>query len=272
MNDTLYHYIDPGFSHTAVGNYTLLLLLGPASYSLAIMHGQQLMVWRKTAPLNELTQHGSEVQEVLDFKYQDVITGICSPWFTLVPEDLFDTETATEAARYLDVALTDRIFAQPFDQHNQVIFKANEAMTTAAARLDLQKVVFAASGWLQVIAANAPSNNDLHLQLFEDRFDVAYFRHEKLYLYNTFEYTHEEELAYYTVFACQQLKLDLSLTTVILSGAIDANDQRFSPLLSNIFKAVEITTLKAAGIPVGLSAHQLLALTALPLCASLVDA
>jgi len=272
MNDTLYHYIDPGFSHTAVGNYTLLLLLSPASYNLAIMQGQQLMVWRKTAPLSELTQPGSEVQEVLDFKYRDVLIGISSPWFTLIPDELFDTVTATEAARYLDVSIADSVFAQPLDEHNQVVFKANEELSTAAARYDLQKVVFAASGWIQTIAANSPSEHQVFLQVFDDRFDLAYFRQEKLHLYNTFEYTHEDELAYYTVFACQQLKLDLSLITVVLSGAVEANDQRFSPLLNDIFKAVEITPLRVATIPQTLPAHQLLALTALPLCASLADA
>jgi len=272
MNDTLYHYIDPGFSHTAVGNYTLLLLLGPANYSLAIMQGQQLMVCRKTSPLSELSQPGSEVQEVLDFKYKDVITGVCTPYFTLIPEDLFEPDTATEAARYLDVTVADSVFAQPLDQHNQIVFKANEALSTAAARFDLQKVVFAASGWIQAIAANTPLGYQLYLQVFEDRFDLAYFKQGKLHLYNTFEYTHEEELAYYTVFACQQLKLDLSLITVILSGTVDTGNERFGPLLNRIFKAVEIAQIKVAVIPDTLPAHQLLALTALPLCASLVDA
>jgi len=272
MNDTIYHYIDPGFSHTAVGNYTLLLQLGLASYTLAVMQGQQLMVWRKTAPLSELTQAGSEVQEVLNFNYQDVITGISTPWFTLVPEHLFDTDNATEVARYLDVNLADTVFAQPLDQDNQVVFKTSAALSIAAGRFDLQKVVFAASGWLQVIAANNPSGYHIYLQVFEDHFDMAYFRQGKLYFYNTFEYTHEEELAYYTVFACQQLKLDISLITVILSGAVNINDERFTPILSYIFKGVDMNTLSVATIPANLPAHQLLALTALPLCASLADA
>lgn len=272
MNDTLYHYIDPGFSHTAVGNYTLLLLLGPASYSLAVMHGQQLMVWRKTAPLNELTQSDSEVQEVLNFKYADVLTSVSTPCFTLVPEELFDAETTTEAARYLDVHPADVVFAQPLDQHNQVVFKIDSTLATAASRLNLQRVMFAASGWIQAIAANQPSGYQLYLQIFDDRFDIAYFRQGKLHLYNTFEYTHEDELAYYTVFACQQLKLDMSLITVILSGVADSSDHRFTPILNNIFKAVELNELSVAAFPENLPAHQLLAITALPLCASLADA
>lgn len=272
MNDTLYHYIDPGFSHMAVGNYTLLLLLDAAHFQLAVMQGQKLMVWRKTAPLHEFNQPGSEAQEVLNFKYGEVITGVCTPYFTVIPEELFSEDTATQAARYLDVQLTDSIFAQPLDTYNQVVFKINETLSTAAARFDLQKVVFGASGWLQAIAANTPSAYNLYLNLYESRFELAFFRHGKLHLYNTFEYTHEEELAYYTVFACQQLKLDLAMVNVILSGAVAPADRRYHNLLGSMFKSVELSTISIANIPDTLPAHQLLSLTALPLCASLADA
>jgi len=270
MNDTLYHYIDPGFSHTAVGNYTLLLLLDAANFQLAVMQDQKLLVWRKIAPLSEFTQPGSEVQEVLNFKYHEVITGICTPYFTLIPEELFEADNITEVARYLDVQVSDSVFAQPLDAHNQIIFKANQAINAAAARFDLQKVVFGASGWLQAIAANTPLAYHLYLNLHEGHFDLAYFKHGKLHLYNTFEYTHEDELAYYTVFACQQLKLDLPLLTLVLSGAVTPGNSYVT--LGGIFKAVEINTITVATIPQTLPVHQLLALTALPLCASLADA
>jgi hypothetical protein len=272
MNDTLYHYIDPGFSHTAVGNYTLLLLLGTADFQLAVMQDQKLLVWRKTAPLAEFTQPGGEVQEVLGFEYRDVITGICTPYFTLVPEELFDPSITTEVARYLDVQLTDSVFAQPLDTHNQIVFKTNKALSTAAARFDLQKVVFGASGWIQAIAANTPLAYNLYLNLHDDRFDLAYFRQGKLHLYNTFEYTHEDELAYYTVFACRQLKLNVAQHTVVISGALTATNDGCITLLGSIFDAVEINSITVATIPQTLPVHQLLALTALPLCASLADA
>jgi hypothetical protein len=272
MNDTLYHYIDPGFSHTAVGNYTLLLLLGAADFQLAVMQDQKLLVWRKTALLSEFDQPGSEVQEVLNFKYREVITGIYTPYFTLIPEELFEEAGITEVARYLDVEVTDSVFAQPLDAHNQVVFKANQVIGTAAARFDLQKVVFGASGWIQAIAANMTLAHNVYLDLHDGRFDLAYFRHGKLYLYNTYEYTHEDELAYYTVFACRQLKLNVALHTVVISGTLTAANDGCITLLGSIFKAVEINTTTVATLPQTLPVHQLLALTALPLCASLADA
>ncbi|MFD1257006.1 DUF3822 family protein [Mucilaginibacter terrae] len=271
MNDTLYHYIDPDFNHTQVGNYTLLLLLSSDNFSLAVMHRQKLMVWRKTAPLAEFTQPG-EVQEVLNFAYREVITGLVSPNFTLIPQSLFEEDGVSDVARYLDVQPTDHIFVQPLDADNQVIFKTVEAIITAASRFDLNNALFGATGWIKAIAANQPSAYHLYLNLNDHRFEVAYFKHGKLYLYNTFEFTHEDELAYYTVFVSQQLKLDMSTITVVLGGNIATGDKRYHTILGDIFKTVELNTLTVAHIPESLPQHQLLSLTALQLCASLADA
>ena len=270
MDDTLYHYIDPGFSHTQVGNYTLLLLLSPVNFSLAIMHSHKLMVWRKTAPLLEFTQPG-EVQEVLGFSYHNVITGVTSTHFTLVPLSLYEQDAVADIARYLDVQPTDTVFAQQLDANNHVVFKTGEDITKAAARFNLSRAVFGAAGWLQALAINSPSDYNLYLNLSTDRFEVTYFKHGNLHLYNTFEFTHEDELAYYTAFVCQQLKLDMSTITVILSGNITAGDNRYHQILSDFFKAVELNTITVADIPESLPKQQLLALTALPLCASLAD-
>jgi len=271
MNDTLYHYIDPGFNHTQVSNYTLLLLLNPVSFSLAVMHGQKLMVWRKSALLSELNQPG-EVQEVLGFAFKNVITGIRSAHFTLVPNELFDNNSVTDVARYLNVHTTDTVFAQPLNADNHIVFKINEAVTMAAARYDLPKALFGAAGWLQAIATNNPLASQLYVNLTDGICEVAYFKQGKLHLYNTFAFTHEDELAYYTIFVCQQLNLEVSTVTVILSGDVEPGDNRYHNLLGNFFNAVELNNIVVANIPETMPKHQLLALTALTQCASLADA
>jgi hypothetical protein len=271
MNDTLYHYIDPGFSHTQVGNYTLLLLLNPVNFSLAVMHKEKLMVWRKTAPLSELNMPG-EVQEVLGFSYQEVVPGITSANFALVPQSLFETDNVADVARYLNVQPTDTVFAQPLDADNHIVFKANATLTKAAARFDSGKIVFGAGGWIKAIALHTPSNYNLYLNVNDGQLQIAHFRHSKLHLYNTFEISHEDELAYYTAFVCQQLKLDMALTTIVLSGDITNGNTGYHQILGDIFKTVELNDITVAEIPQGLPKHQLLPLTALQLCASLADA
>jgi hypothetical protein len=270
MNDLLYHYIDPAFNHLEVNSYKLLLWVGDKKFSLAVMHHNKLMVWRKPAPLAELTQAG-EVQEVLNFKYHEVITGISSPYFTLVAQSLFNESQVKDIARYLDVAPTDTVYAQPLDAFNQVIFKASEALTQAIKSFDVTQAVFGPSGWIQAVEANQPSADELYLNVNDDRIEIAHFDKGRLNLFNTFEFTHEDELAYYAVFVCQQLKLDLRTIAVKLSGDIAAGDERYQHLLQDIFGAVSLNTLAVATLPEHLPQHQLLALTALSLCASLAD-
>jgi hypothetical protein len=271
MNDSLYHYIDPEFSHQQVNNYKLLLMVNEASFSLAIMHRNKLMVWRKPAPLTELNQPG-EVQEVLNFGYHEVITGINSPYFTLIAESLFNADQVKDVARYLDVAPADVVYAQPLDAFNHVVFKVPESLSQALNKFDVKQAVFGASGWIQAIEANQPSANEVYLNLHEGRVEIAHFDKGRLNLFNTFEFTHEEELAYYAVFVCQQLKLDLHTLDIKLSGDIAPGDERYQHLLQNIFGTVSLNTLAVTSIPERLPQHQLLALTALTLCASLADA
>jgi len=270
MNDSLYHYIDPEFSHLQVNSYKLLLMVDDKSFSLTLLHRHKLMVWRKPAPLAELSQPG-EVQEVLNFTYQEVIMGINTPFFTLVAESLFNESQVKDTARYLDVAPADTVFAQPLDAYNHVIFKTPETLMQAIKKFDVKQMVFGPSGWIQAIEANQPSADELYLNLNNGRVEIGYFNQGKLSLFNTFEFTHEDELAYYAVFVCQQLKLELKKLAIKLSGDIPAGEERYHHLLQDIFGTVSFNTLAVANVPEHLPQHQLLALTALSLCASLAD-
>ncbi|MBS7564553.1 DUF3822 family protein [Mucilaginibacter sp. Bleaf8] len=269
MDDTLYHYIDPGFSHTQVHNYTLVVLIGSAQFSLAIVHQHKLMVWRKPAPLSELAQPG-EVQEVLNFAYQSILSGAKSSAFTLVPQPLFKTETVAQVARFLDVQPQDTVFAQPLDTENHIVFKLNETSTMAAARFDLGQTLFGASGWIQAIAGNQPSEYNLYININENRFDLVYFRQGKLLLFNTFECANADELAYYTLFVTEQLNLTAADVNVLLSGSVNEGDA-YVQRLANFYKSATINSVQVIDIPEHLPKHQLLALSALTLCASLAD-
>ncbi len=271
MNDALYHYIDPSFSHLQVGHYTLTLLVGHESFSLAVLHGQQMMVWRKDAPLDELTSPG-EVQEVLNFNYQEVITAVRSANFTLVPQLVFEEDGVTDIARFLDVHATDTVMAQPLDDNNEVVFKIARTQAEALKRFGTARALFGAKGWLKAIANAQPSNHEMYVNVCDGQFDIAYFQNGVLQLFNTFEFGHEDELAYYAAFICQQLKLEMGNVTLILSGLIAEGDQRYTDLLSTMFKSVQLNTTTVANIPDRFAKHQLLALTSLPLCASLADA
>ncbi|WP_158824849.1 DUF3822 family protein [Mucilaginibacter lacusdianchii] len=269
MDDTLYHYIDPGFSHLEVHNYTLLVLINPTQFSLAVVHQHKLMVWRKPGLLSELNQPG-EVQEVLNFNYQNIISGVTSSDFTLIPDALYQEADVASIARYLDVQSQDTVFAQPLDADNRIVFKLNQTATLAAARFDLSKTIFAASGWIKAIADTQPSGYDLYININENQADLVYFRHGKLLLFNTFECTNADELAYYALFVAEQLKLTPADTNVIVNGLISEGNA-YHNRLSNFFKLAALSTVQLLDMPEHLPKQELLTLSALTLCASLAD-
>ncbi|QJD95028.1 DUF3822 family protein [Mucilaginibacter robiniae] len=270
MNDTLINYTDPVFNHEQTSACNLLLLIDAETFSLAITNQEKLLVWAQQCPLQELTQP-NQLHALLTAPYHQVITGLCATGFTLIPEPLYDGHDVSAIARYLDVQPHETVLAQPLDHDNRVIFKTTENLMMAIARFDIQKALFAPSGWIQAIAGSNPSGYNLYININVNSFDLVYFRQGKVLLFNTYEITHEDELTYYTLFTVKQLKLDPGTLSVFLSGMTEMDEQYFSRL-STFFSRVILSPINVLNIPQLLPAHQLLSLTALSLCASLVDA
>lgn len=270
MNDTFYHYVDAGFNHEQANRYTLLLLAGDSNFTFAITEQQKLMAWSKPQPLTTLKQPDA-INGILHLNYQQIIAGLPGYDFTLVPEALYRDNSIAQIARYLDVKADDKVIAQPLDTENRIIFKITPKVSEALAPIELSKAIFNATGWIQAVGRHQPSGYDLYLNINESRFDILYYRQGKLMLYNNFEITHEDELAYYTLFAVQQLNLDPATLTVNLSGAIASGDNRYQNRLAEFFKTVILNTLTVVDFPAQLPAHQLLPVTALSLCVSLVE-
>lgn len=270
MNDTLINYTDSTFNHEQTGTCTLLLLIDAEIFSLAIVNQEKLLVWIRQCPLQELTQP-NQLNTFLTAPYRRVITGLSATGFMLLPEDLYDANEISPIARYLDVQPGETVLVQPLNDDNRIVFKTPESLLLNIARFDIQKAIFSASGWVQAIAGSNPSGYNLYININANSFDLVYFRQGKVLLFNTYEITHEDELVYYTLFAVKQLKLDAGTLTILLSGLVETDDRYFSRL-STFFSKVVLNPLTVISVPQQVPSHQLLALTALSLCASLVDA
>jgi len=270
MNDSLYTFKDAGFDNQQATDCSLLLLIADDHFSFAITREQQLMAWGRRCALNELTEP-HELADVLALNYQNVITGVQPDAFTLLPESLYQSALASDAARYLNVQAIDTVFAQPLDVHNRIVFKINETVTAAAAGFDLRKAIFGPAGFVKCIAVNQPSAYHLYININYRTFDVAYFRQGKLTLLNNFAHTDEDELIYYILFVAEQLKLDPATTTLIVSGDVSTGDSQFKKLAS-YFINIQLNSQQVMQLPPEVPAQQILALSALSLCASLVEA
>jgi hypothetical protein len=270
MNDSLYTFKDAGFNYQEATHYTLLLLIGNNSFSFAVTQQQKLMAWGKQCPLVELI-NPDQLEELLTADFERIITGVTATGFTLIPEAVYAANQVANIARYLDVQKKETVLAQQLDRDNRIVFKVTEGTSIAAADYGWPQVIYGASGFVNAIAGNEPSDEHLYLNISPGSFDLLRFVQGKLHLYNTFTYVNEDELVYFTLFAAEQLQLDRELTTIILNGDVSAGDGYFTHL-GKFFAEIKLNNLQLLELPQGIEPHQVLALSALSLCASLAEA
>jgi len=267
MSNHIYNYIDPDLTLRQVNSdYTLLLQIYPASFSYAIVYRDRLMAWAEDCDLSLMDDPGQD-HELLNYDYKNVITGLEPAAFTLVPNALFDDGKIADFARYLDVKINEKVLAQPLDEENYILYKADASVAETAEIYGLQKAVFINKGWINLIAKSEPTNNDLYLNIDKKWVTLLYFSDSKLRFYNSFNFNNPDELTYYTAYVAKELQLQPRDLNVIVSGDFNVDDNNGSRL-AEFFNGVEENHLKAVEIPHGIFSHQLLALTALSLCVS----
>ena len=266
MSEHNYKYTDERLTLSEAANYNLLLQVDPHSFSYAIAHNKKLLAWAENCPLGELTDP-QELQDVLTANYKEVITGLTSGAFTLVPEALFDNEYSANIARLLDIAETDSVYAQPLDSKNTIIYKVDEAASAAQGVFANETIVYRAKGWITAVANSDPTSTDLYLNIENGTVEILNFTDNKLRFYNLFPYKNHEELAYFSAFVADELGLNAENLTLILSGDVNASDKSFT-YLAEFFGNVKINDTKVLVLPEQVVPHKILSLAALSLCAS----
>lgn len=267
MTDLIYNYRDPDIGIYQVNDqYMLLLQIYAESVSYAIVHQNKLIAWCESCDPKILSEPG-QTHEFLNYEYKNVVVALPATGFTIVPNALYDSGRAADIARFLDVKPDEKVFAQPLDDENHIIFKASEAVTKKAEKFGLQNVVYTAKGWLKVIEANDPQSYNLYLNFDKNLVEIAWFSEGKLRFYNTFTFYNVDELVYYTGLVTKELQLTQRTTNLVISGDISADDKN-ATRLAEFFNGVNQTDLKLLELPAEIPTHRVLSLTALPLCVS----
>ncbi|MDB5142379.1 MAG: hypothetical protein JWQ66_1092 [Mucilaginibacter sp.] len=267
MSNRNHHYRNPDFNAEQTDRYTLLVQAGIASFSYAIVDENRLLVLEENIGIDELNEP-SEEHSILSGYYKQRIIGLPQNGFTFVPVSLFKPELAADFARFLDVKENEKAVSQPLDEENQVIYKANETIVNAIAeKFDIKNTVFSAKGWIELTAANNPTNHDLFVNVDNDQVELLNFRDGKLRFYNSFEFKTADELVYFAMFITEELQLHPQNITLVLSGDISPGDENYNRL-AKFFGKVELNNLKTVDLPQEIASHTVLTLTALSLCGS----
>jgi hypothetical protein len=266
MSEHNYNYHDDNFSLDKAEGYTLLIQIEKAAFTYAIADENKLVAWAENHPLDELTDP-QELLDLLSAKYKQVVVGLPSGGFTLLPKSMFNLDHITDLARYLDVKTGQKVLAQDLDAENVIIYKTQEDVLAAAEEFGLRNAVFSLHGWVNAIARNNPGDSDLYLDINGNTVDILNFKAGKLRFYNTFEFNGDDELAYFAAFVSDELALPPSLINIYLSGDINADDKSISRL-AEFFGKVQVNALTVLELPEEIVAHRILSIAALSLCVS----
>jgi hypothetical protein len=266
MNDHDNNYTDNSFNLYQAYSYTLLLQLGASSFGYAVVHQDRVLASAQNCDLNELA-HPIQLSELLTATYKKVIIGLPASALTLMPKSLFSVDHVSEFARFLDVKETEKVFVQTLDDQNMIIYKTDGELIEAVERFGLQNTVYTAQGWIKAIEKSNPPDTCLYLEVGKNVVQFLYFSSGSLRFYNTFEFKGEDDLAYFTSFVADELKLKPMQTTLVLSGDIAPGDKCMKRL-ADFYPRIELNWLRILDLQGQLPAHKLLALAALSLCGS----
>ncbi len=267
MSNQNYHYRNPDFNAGQTDGCTLLVQLGTVTFSYAVISEAGLQVLEDNISLAELIEP-SEAHQLIFGNYKESIIGLPQNGFTFVPYGLFKPELVSDFARFLDVKSDEKVFSQPLDNHNQMIYKVKESIADIIAeKFDVKNTVFPAKGWINAAAKNEPANNDIFLNVENDKVSLLNFKDGKLRFYNTFEYKTTDELVYFALFVADELKIQSQNAKLILSGNITQGDES-STRLNKFFGKTELNNQEIIDLPEEIPSHAVLTLTALSLCGS----
>lgn len=258
-------YFSDDFSPEQVKNYTLLIQIRNTDFSFAVVNQNALLAWGNGYPLSELITPADFVHFLTPADYQKVIIGVTPQVFNIVPKQLYQEKHLAQLVKLLDVSETDKVYSETLDADNQVVFKDNdELLPTLTARYQSHKIVFGYKGWLEAIAKTEPAADNLYVDIQATEVHFAYFTESKLRFYNIFKYADPNDLAYFTALTTNELQLNPEDTYLVISGDTDISLGHLNDFFPNI-DSNPIGQLQQ--LPNGITAQQLLSLTALTLCA-----
>lgn len=259
------NYTDNSFNLYQAYSYTLLLQVESTSFSYAVVNDNHLLVSAQNCDLQELLQPRA-LNDLLSATYKKALIGMPASALTLIPNSLFKEERISGFARFLDVKDNEKVFAQPLDGVNSIVYKTDESLVSTIQKFGLQNTVHAAKGWIKAIAKTNPPNSNLYIEVGKDKVHFLYFSLNVLRFYNAFEFKGEDELAYFTTFVTEELNLKAQNITLVISGDVTAGDKNLTRL-AYFFPKIELNSLKVMELPGQVQPHKILSLSALSLCA-----
>lgn len=239
------NYIDKSFNSELSGTYNLCLQVNYKGLTYAVYDEQQQLyvMFRKhrfnqvylASDLVEAINHAFRSDETLGFTFKSVRFIGYTRQTTLVPDCFFDSAKMHDYLSFNHAGDVDHeLFNNFLPLQNLRNVFALPAELVSTVTLHFKKVEFMNQTTTFLRHAFCKTNSHmqpaLHIGLNPEFFDIAYVKDNALQLYNTFQYTGENDLLYYLLFVCKQLGIDTTATPLYLSGEYIAKLTYFETL------------------------------------------
>jgi hypothetical protein len=264
MGEINYTYQHEDFNLGLAYYYTLVLQVNSTHFTYAIIYDNKLMALAEHCSLEELVNPTGMADELFA-NFKDIVVGVDTDSFTLVPIELYSTDKVAGYARFLDVKEDEKVLAQQLDAGNFIIYKITTTVFEAIEKFDLTRCVYSGKGWVNAIANSSPSDNTIYVNIQDGVAEFLCFKHGKLKLYNIFEYKTADDLVYAASVVFRETGLSQRDIQLSLSGT--ANEEH-KARLAEFFPLANLNNIKIVALPENLNSAQLLKLSALLLCVS----
>jgi hypothetical protein len=267
-----YNYYDPEYDPQVTEGNELLLMVEGEKFSFVVLQteSKKVLIWGEDFDSDEL-ENPRSLGVILTAPYSDIKAIVPSSSFFIIPKELYTENGLEDFARFLTLEPGDSILVNELDQNSNVIFKVTESeLKTLENRVDKQNIFFAGKAFSAAIIAAKPDNHNFYVHVEDTQLQLLFMQNSAVRYYNSFEFKNPDELMYFIVLAANELNLDLSETSVFFSGDVNISDkklQRVSDLLPKIY----LNQARIVVLPQGFLPHQILLLSGLTLCGSLVE-
>lgn len=169
------------------------------------------------------------------FKFKTISISLFSLKFTLIPAALFDSHLTRKYLEFntslldSDVVLADSI--KNFETHCVYAVHKN-LVVLMQAHFPQAKFLHTLSSLLDVLSSSFKnvSGKNIVIHLQQGHFELLVLEEKKLIFANLFSYQTSEDFLYYTLFVCEQLKLNPENIDLLLLGEVEKKSAIYSIL------------------------------------------
>ncbi len=186
--------------------------------------------------------------EILKTNYKKVTVGIYNNNSTLVPSALFDENKKNDFLKFnfsKENIFSANDFLQELDAYN--IYESSETLLKTFNEIYSRVKFFHFSSALierMMVENKFKNETNIYLHFFQknkygtpSHFEFIILKNGKLIFYNSFVFHQKEDIAYYLLFALEQLKINPANANITLLGNIQKTDE-FVELIHNYVKSV----------------------------------